>query len=473
MKGLSWLKLAGLNRVLGLTAERSSHQPEALRQFLAKAVSGTFGFKILNVGLMYANSLLMVRLAGARGYGEYAYIIAWTQILLIPAALGFEGLISRELAVYSDQRLWARAKGLLGFSNRLVLLNSVLIAAIAIVGFGLLGLANSAQSWIAFAIGLAALPFLALSRLRAASLQAIKHIVASQLPEAIVRPGILFICLGGLFSWQAWMGDSSPALAEPWQDLAGGVVLSSPQLMGINWVATAIAFSVGGWLLSKSLDPALQSASGQHSRRSWLKAAMPMLLIGSMYVINGQTDAIMLGSLKDAETVGVYAVANRGAGLISFVQIAFATSLAPVFATLFAQNQLDKLRQTIKHSARATFLLSLAVAVGLALLSRWFLLLFGAEFLVGQTALFVLMGGQLVNAFTGATAQLLIMTGYDRDTAVGVSISAGANVVLNAVLIPLYGLNGAAIATAMSTVLWNTILVGFTYRRFKVLSTAL
>ncbi len=463
MKRLAWL-----NKTLGRT---ESAQADPLRRFLAKAVSGTFGFKILNVGLMYANSLLMVKLAGASGYGEYAYIVAWAQILLIPAALGFEGLISRELAVYAAHRHWDQAKGLLSFSNGLVLLTSILLTAIAIVGFWLLGLADDSQSLLAFAIGLASLPFLALSRLRAAALQALKGIVASQLPEAIVRPGILFICLGGLFGLNAW----------GWGAPLGVSALSASAVMAINWVATAIAFYVGSRLLTRSLNPKLQSAEPPSAeyletspgRRAWIKAAMPMLLIGSMYVINGQTDAIMLGSLEDTATVGIYTVANRGAGLISFVQIAFATSLAPVFATLFAQGDIAALRRTIKRSCQATFFLSLAVAVMLVLCSRWFLLIFGAEFLAGQTALFILMGGQLVNAFTGATAQLLIMTGYDRDTAVGVSISAGVNVVLNAVLIPLYGLNGAAIATAISTVLWNVILVGFTYRRFQVLSTAL
>ena len=459
---------AWLNKALGLTSNSPS---EELRRFLAKAVSGTFGFKILNVGLMYANSLLMVKLAGASGYGEYAYIIAWAQILLIPAALGFEGLISRELAVYSAQHRWAEASGLLRFSNVLVLLNSLMLAAIAIAGFWLLGLADSAQSLIAFAIGLASLPFLALSRLRTASLQALKSIIASQLPEAVVRPGILFACLGALFGAQA-LGLSGGR----W----GQSQVSASAVMTINWVATAIAFGVGSWLLTRQTRAKLQSTAPPkipqipwRHRRNWLKAAMPMLLIGGMYVINGQTDAVMLGSLRDTETVGIYTVANRGAGLISFVQIAFATSLAPVFATLFAEGNLADLKRTIKRSAQATFLLSLVVAIALAIFSHWFLLIFGPEFLAGRTALFVLMGGQLVNAFTGATAQLLIMTGYDRDTAMGVSISAGVNVVLNALLIPLYGLNGAAIATSLSTVLWNVILVGFTYKRFKVISTAL
>ena len=444
---------------LDKTFGTASSQGETLRRFLARAVSGTFGFKILNVGLMYANSLLLVRLAGASGYGEYSYIIAWAQVLLIPAALGFEGLISRELAVYSAQRNWASAKGLLGFSNGLVLLNSGLLAIAAILGFWLLGLAEDAQSLLAFAIGLASLPFLALSRLRTASLQAIKHVVASQLPETVVRPSVLFVCLGGLFGLR-YLG-------------AAPFALSGPVVMSINWIATAIAFYIGSLLLQRHLSSNLQTSPPQHRRKLWLKAAMPMLLIGSMYVINGQTDSIMLGSLRDKTAVGIYTVANRGAGLISFVQIAFATSLAPIFATLFAEGNLTDLKRTIRTSARATFLLSLAVAVGLIVCSHWFLLIFGQEFLAGRTALFVLIGGQLVNAFTGATAQLLIMTGYDRDTAMGVSISAGVNVILNAWLIPRYGMDGAAIATTISTVLWNVILVGFTYKRFKVISTAL
>ncbi|PZO23333.1 MAG: hypothetical protein DCF25_00655 [Leptolyngbya foveolarum] len=460
---------AWLDRAMGSSEGNSEGnlegQSESLRRFLVKAMSGTVGLKILNVGLMYANSLLLVRLAGVGGYGEYSYIIAWVYILLIPAALGLEGVINRELAVYSVRRRWADAKGLLGFSNQVVLLSSVLLAISAVAGCWLLGLAEDSQALLAFAIGIASLPLVALSRLRVGALQAVKSVVASQLPEAIVRPGILFVCSGGLFALQALglsVGLGWLALGE----------LPVPVVMVIDWVATAIAFYVGSRLLRRKLSPDLHQSRPQYSRGLWLKAAMPMLLIGSMYVINGQTDSVMLGILKDNESVGVYKVANQGAGLISFVQVAFATALGPIFVAVFAAGDIVRLRKIVKQSCRATFALSAVMAVGLVLSSHWFLLMFGPEVLAGRTALFILMGGQLVNAFTGATAQLLIMTGNDRDTALGVSASAVVNVVLNAVLIPPYGINGAAIATAISMVLWNVILVGFTYKHFKVMSTA-
>lgn len=433
---------------------KSGSQEEPLRRFLAKAISGTFGFKIISMALVYLNSLLLVRLVGVRGYGEYVYVIAWLQILLIPSALGFEGLISRELAVYTAKERWQEAKGLLDFSNRVILFNSICLAVVAGITFWLVNPTNSISTLITLSIGLVSLPFLALSRIREASLQAIKVVVIGQLPEAIIRPAIIFVTLSGLF-------------------LLRQQVMPSSVAMSIDLAATAIAFGTGAYLLRQKLSEDVHVATANYSRKLWLKSAAPMLLIGGMYVINGQTDSVMLGILKDAESVGIYTVANRGAGLVSFVQLAFSTSLAPVFATLYAQGNLPKLKSTIKKSCQATFFISVLLAAVLAIFSHWFLLIFGPEFLTGQRSLFILMGGQLVNAFTGATARLLIMTGYDKDTATGVTISAFANIVLNALLIPAYGIEGAAIATALSMILWNVILVGFTYRRFGVLSTAI
>lgn len=429
-------------------------QDKTVRSFLAKAVSGTLGLKVLNVALMYINSLLLVKLASASGYGEYMYIMAWLQMLLIPASLGFEGLISRELAVYNTQQKWAQALGLLRFSNQLTLLCSLLLAVIAISGFWLYGNIDKTQSLAAFSIGMASLPLLTLSRLRSASLRAIQNVVTSELPDMLCRPGILFLSLGSVLVFT----HSS---------------ISPLTVMSLSWIANFTVFLIGTLLLKNKLCLKIQTATPQQHHRLWLRSAMPMLLIGSMYVINGQTDSIMLGLLRDNTSVGIYAVANRGAGLISFVQIAFSLSLAPIFASLFAKGELSKLKKIVKDSCRTTFSLSLLLAAVLFLLSHWFLLIFGPEFLVAQIPLVILIGGQLVNSFTGATAQLLMMTNNDRDTAIGVSISAVFNIFLNALLIPSYGIVGAAIATALSMVIWNIILVLFTYKRFKVLSIAI
>ena len=68
------------------------------------------------------------------------------------------------------------------------------------------------------------------------------------------------------------------------------------------------------------------------------------------------------------------------------------------------------------------------------------------------------MLGQLVNAATGSVASLLNMTGHERDTMQSAFVGAVTNIVLNVTLTPLWGMNGAAAATAATLIIWNTMM---------------
>jgi O-antigen/teichoic acid export membrane protein len=65
------------------------------------------------------------------------------------------------------------------------------------------------------------------------------------------------------------------------------------------------------------------------------------------------------------------------------------------------------------------------------------------------------------------------MTGHERISARILWQTALLNVLLNAVLIPLYGLVGAALASAVSLAIWNTMLYREVHRRLGINSTAL
>lgn len=415
---------------------------ESTEAFLAKTVSGTFGFKILNVLLVYANSLLIVRLVGASGYGEYVYTISWVQILLLPAALGFEGLLNRELAVYIAGSQWNAAKGLIKSSNLLIFFNSIFVAAIAFLILSQTGVIQHLEHPSTFWLGLFLLPVLALSRLRQYALRALHKVLLGEVPESLVRPiGLVIILAATLFLEIPHVNASS--------------------IMAIEIFATGLAFATGTVFLIKSIPKDIQQAKPETSLSTWVRQALPMLLIGGMYVINQQTDSVMLGILQDSQQVGIYAVVNRGSGLLGFVQLAFAAPLSAIFATLHAQGSRLELQNVVRRSCQASLICSLLLAVTLVLFSNWFLQLFGTEFLVGKTALIILVIAQLFNSLTGAVAMLLIMTGFDGKAALGVGISAGLNIILNAWLIPLYGIEGAAIATGISLVMWNILLVYF------------
>ena len=109
-----------------------------------------------------------------------------------------------------------------------------------------------------------------------------------------------------------------------------------------------------------------------------------------------------------------------------------------------------------EYGLAALFVVSFLASTLLPLGSEWLLAtLFGHEFGRAYWPLLLLAVGQLVNAWFGPTGMLLNMTGHEREVTRAVTVAAGMNVVLNLLLIPPFGVVGAAIATSASLVFWN------------------
>jgi O-antigen/teichoic acid export membrane protein len=101
--------------------------------------------------------------------------------------------------------------------------------------------------------------------------------------------------------------------------------------------------------------------------------------------------------------------------------------------------------------------------------SDWVLrFLYGPEFAVGATALAILCFGQLLCVITGPVGSLLMMTGHERDAVKGTLAALIVTIVLAMILIPNWGLNGAATATASGMVLRNGINCWHVFRRLDI-----
>ncbi|MFW6295651.1 MAG: flippase [Halothece sp.] len=420
---------------------------------LAKAITGSFGLSIGNAFLNYLISWLLARFLGAQGYGAYAYALAWIKLLLLPAGLGLGGIVIREVAIYTTREQWNLARGLLGWSNKIVFYAAAGLALLAGFLTWVFQVGSDPQMLQVLLLSMIALPFLVLSKLRQSAMQALNYVVVGQFPEMLIRPTLLVIFFIAVY-------------------FLSGEGLTASSAMIIYVISSGITFGIGAELLRRRLPEEIQTSQPQYQSRFWLKSALPMLFISGMYLINNQTDTLMLGAIQDSASVGLYTVANRGALVITFILMAVNTSVAPTFARLYAEGNREKLQKVVTKSCYVIILGSLPIALLFIIFGKWFLLLFGSEFVAARTTLTILAIGQLVNAGTGSVGLLLNMTGYERYTAIGVSISALINVILNFHFISQWGAEGAALATVISTVIWNIILVVFVYQKLGIYPTA-
>lgn len=420
-----------VNRVLGLV------KGGGITGVLARG--GLLAFLIQGAGaaLFFLVEVVAARLLGVNQFGIYALVTAWLYILLLVGTLSLNHVLLRFVPTYLAHEDWGSLRGVLRRSN---LWAGAAGIALACGGFALLavlrGCCVETAMAAAFVPGLIALPFQVLSSLRQAALRGMEKIAHALLPEFVLRPLAFLLLLGG----------AAYAFKMP---------LDAEAAFYLNLAAVVAAFAIGAIWQRKHLPATVRGTAPAYRDREWMTTALSLLLVVGLNLISSRIDVVMLGMLSGAREVGVYSAASRVADVITFGLACANAIVAPMIARLHATGRQQELQHMVRQVARGVFLFTLPVALLIVVFGREILGLFGADFREGYKVLVVLVGGQLVNALAGPVGYLMMMTGHQNAAARIVAVSATLNLLLNAILIPLLGMIGAALSTAVCTAVWN------------------
>ncbi|GAB4390506.1 MAG: oligosaccharide flippase family protein [Thermodesulfovibrionales bacterium] len=231
-------------------------------------------------------------------------------------------------------------------------------------------------------------------------------------------------------------------------------------------VVAALSFLM--WRNSGSLGRAVRGGGMRLSEI--LGVSFPMFFASSMYLVMHWTDILMLGAMRPESEVGVYNVAVKVATVTSITLFAVNSIAAPKFAESYGKGDTEGLRGTVAASTGLIFWTSLPILIVLVAFPSFVMGIFGDEFRAGRGALLLLVGGQFVNAISGSVGFLLNMTGRQRALQNILLAAAVINIGLNALLIPSYGMNGAALASMVSMAFWNLAAVAYIKARYDILT---
>ncbi|EDM47391.1 hypothetical protein MDG893_01250 [Marinobacter algicola DG893] len=385
--------------------------------------------------LSLVSGVLLARTLGPENYGTYSFALSVIALLSLPVKAGLPTLLVREIATNQLIERWGLIQGLLRFSNGVALAFSVLVAALATLWFSWRGDVDASI----FLWGVWLLPLMALEAVRAGILRGMRWILSAQVPEKLVRPFVLILMLGtGLF-----LGWELTALAA----------------MQFQLIAAFVAFVIGSALLSKALPGNVRRATPEYALKPWIASLVPLTLFVGLKLLDSQVAVLFLGILATAEEVGLFRVAATGAGLVAIGLLAVNMAMAPQIARLYKAGEMKKLQKVITFSTRAVSVISFPIAIIFIVWGEWVIsFVFGEEYAEAATALAILCIGQLVNTSAGSVGLVLNMTGNDKLTFVGATIALVTNSILGLILIPLFGLNGAAISFSLSISVWNIFL---------------
>ena len=187
-------------------------------------------------------------------------------------------------------------------------------------------------------------------------------------------------------------------------------------------------------------------------------------------MLGAQADIFLLGFLADSEEVGIFKSMYQISLLVIFSLIAVNAIVSPYIVRSFEEKNIKKLKQLLFVFCGINFAFALVIACPFLFFGEFFIeLLYGKEFVVGVTCLQILIFGRIINSIFGISNQFLKMMGEERKATKGIFIGAVVGIILNFLLIPIYGIVGAAIASASALIIWNVYLFVITVRKIWLL----
>ncbi len=415
-------------------------------QELLRGASIAFVLKILAAGFAFGLSVVMARLLGAEGSG--IFFLAFT-IVLIVAAIGRVGMDNALVRFIAANVAAKRPGKVLGVYQKAMLYSLVTATALSVLLYLL-------APWISQVIfskpellqplaimAIAVVP-LALLTLHAQALQGLKRIAASISVLSVIVP--LLTCLIA--------------------------VLFIP-VYGINAAAWGYLFAtiatllLGRWFWQKAIC-SFKTHPAEFDRKELLASSMPLLTVVMMNMVITWSPMLFLGIWESSENIGIYSAASRTAMLTSFVLVAVNSIAAPKFAALYQQGDMEALGSVARKSTKIMALIASPVLLLFLLIPESILSIFGEQFKQGAVVLMILSIGQFINVATGSVGYLLMMSGNERLMRNNLLFCMLVVLLTSYMLIPLYGVIGAAISAGVVVGVQNLIAFVMVKRKLGI-----
>lgn len=389
---------------------------------------GVFAVRALSAGLLFLTQVVLARWMGASEYG--LYVTAWTCLLVLGgiAHLGFNVAMMRLGPQYHAQGNYASFRGLLRGGRLVALSSAAIIAGIGLSIVWLFHIENKAALALPLVLGLLCLPLYALTDVQDGLGRGQNWTLDAIVPPYIVRPLVLLLLVLVAF--------------------IAGYAASAVKGMIILLVAIAAAAVLQTVLIQRRVCAEIPPARPAYDYATWFRISLPLLAGGLCEIVIQNADIILLNFFRPSEEIGHYYAAAKTTGLALFVLYAVATAYAGNIAAAQARADRAEVEALVATAVRWTFIPAAVVTLGILAVGYPVLLQFGETFIDAYPLMFILAAGILTKAAMGPSEVILNMLGHQRASAISLATAAVVGVTLNLVLIPLFSVTGAAIATA-------------------------
>jgi O-antigen/teichoic acid export membrane protein len=407
--------------------ESLGFQPYGLRKYFANTSWLIFD-RVLRLIFAFITTILIVRYLGPKQFGILSYAVSIVSLISILAYAGLENIITRELVKSPE-----KTNEFLGTGFILRFIGSILIIIILLI-FGIAAKESTLSFMMILIIGASSIfqPFGVIDFFFQSKIQA-KYSVIVQSTSFFALTVARILCI---------------FLEAP--------LIIFAILLSIETIVAAIGFVIA---YSSQGQNIFQWKFNKAIAREFVRDAWPLVLSGLAVSTFAKIDQVLLKFLVNAEGVGFYSAAVRIVEAWYFIPMAVTTSIFPALLNARQHNYNEYLSRLNKLYELMSFI-SIFIAIVVSLLSGFIIQVFyGAVFASSATVLAIYIWSGVATFLGVASNQFLIAENFTKLSLYRSVFGMITNICLNYLLIPKFGINGAAWATFISYFL-STFFIG-------------
>jgi O-antigen/teichoic acid export membrane protein len=412
---------------------------EIVNQSLQKIAKGTgiiFIGTIIGLLLGFVSRVIIVRYITQTEYGIYSMTLVLMSIFVTISTLGLQEGSTRYIAYFRGKDEEGKVKGIISSSIKIAIIASVISALILFLSSDIISsnIFHSAELSTPLKIFSVAIPFTVLIGIFTSLFRGFGRVEPNVYFQNILRSvtSILFL-VGAVLLGLSFFGVLYAYLAS----------------IAITCIAFAI-YTLKKLPLTSSVKKDADAAINPMGKEL-LIFSIPLLAVAMNNMIRSWTDTLMLGYFKTPDVVGLYNGALPLAHLIPIALTSAGFIYVPIVSGLYSKGLMKEMGRSYQVLTKWIFFVTIPLFFMLFLFPEAVLnFLFGINYIQAAPVVRILAVGFMFHAFLGLNALSLLVMRKTRFLMLTSLFGAIANVILNAALIPMFGIVGAALASLSS-----------------------
>ncbi|MEL7598200.1 MAG: oligosaccharide flippase family protein, partial [Clostridiaceae bacterium] len=361
--------------------------------YLIKNTSAVFVIKIIGMGLAFLLQVILGKLLGVEGFGQYTMFITTLNLLVLFTVVGIDNCLIRTIPrIDSEDKLKWR---LLRNSIFTTVVLFIIILLLSTMFKDKISLLEKVEDKRVYLIVFLTLIMSSISKVIDGFFQGEKKTLVTT-TFSILLSNMLKILLFLLFYFVFNIGILNAIISYSLSEL----ILLVFRLIYLSFV-------------KKNTKTTKDTIYTKKDYIKFLKYSIALFAISGTTVLVHSLDKIMINYYVDTASVGMYKVAESYLGLITVSVTPFVV-FWPMISNLYKEKNIDELKRLLSFVNKIIALISIPVIVMMIIFSKELFLIFGKNFTKGNGILYILLIGTVFDALTGPMGAVLNMTDYAK-----------------------------------------------------------